>query len=180
MTGPELDPAAAAHRVAAEPRVTREGEVIALQTQLEELQGVFEGIRHGGVDAVLVGEPGYEAIYTLAGAEGPFKLIVENMSQGALTVSPRQVILFANRRFGEMVGLPSSAIVGKPISIFLGASSRAAVTDLLAVPPGGTADAAVHLVGPDGSRPVSLSASCLDVDGLLVRCLIATDVTSAH
>ncbi len=175
MTQPEFDPAAPVRQVAAGQHTTREGEVIALQAQLEELRGIFAGIRQGGVDAVLVGEPGDEQIYTLAGAEGPFKLIVENMNQGALTVSPRQVILFANRRFGEMVGLPSSAIVGKPISTLLGASSRAAVTELLAVPPGATAEAEVHLVGHDGSRPVSLSASCLDVDGLLVRCLIATD-----
>jgi PAS domain S-box-containing protein len=164
--------------MAAEPHVTREGEVIALQAQLAELQGLFEGIRQGGVDAVLIGEPGSEQIYTLAGAEGPFKLIVEQMNQGALTVSPRQVILFANRRFGEMVGLEAPAIVGKPISTFLDASSRAAVDDLLSVPAGDAAVATVHLVGADGARPVSLSASSLVVDGLLVRCLIATEVTS--
>ena len=163
-----------------EPRVAREGEVIALQEQLVALQGLIETIRHGGVDAVLVGEPGAEQVYPLAGAQGPFKLIVENMGQGALTVSPRHVILFANRRFGEMVGLPPGSIVGKPIATFLDASSRTAVTDLLAVCPGDTAYAGVHLVGPDGSRPVSLSASCLDVDGLLVRCLIATDMTALH
>jgi PAS domain-containing protein len=159
-------------------RVTREGEVIALQGQLADLLGLFEEIRHGGVDAVLVGEPGAEHIYTLAGAEGPFKLIFEMMDQGALTVSPRQVILFANRRFGEMVGLPPSAIVGKPISTFLDSASRSSVADLLAVTPGTTDTASVHLVGADGARPVSLSASSLDVDGLVVRCVIATEVTS--
>jgi PAS domain S-box-containing protein len=162
--------------MSAERHVTREGEVIALQAQLLKLQGIFETIRHGGVDAVLVGEPGAEQIYTLAGAEGPFKLIVEHMNQGALTVSPRQVILFANRRFGEMVGLPSSAIVGKPISTFLDSSSRAAVDALLAVPAGDTLTATVHLVGADGARPVSLAGSSLDVDGLAVRCLIATEI----
>jgi PAS domain-containing protein len=164
--------------MAAEPRVTREGEVIALQAQLAELQGLFEDIRHGGVDAVLVGEPGAEQVYTLAGAEGPFKLIFEMMDQGALTVSPKHVILFANRRFGEMVGLPPSVIVGKPISTFLDSASRAAVADLLGVTPGATDTALVHLVGADGARPVSLSASSLDVDGLVVRCVIATEVMS--
>jgi PAS domain-containing protein len=160
-----------------ERHVTREGEVIALQEQLAQLQGIFEGIRQGGVDAVVLGLPGEEHIYTLAGAEGPFKLIVENMNQGALTVSPRHVILFANRRFGEMVGLPSSAIVGKPISTFLDSSSQAAVVDLLSLSAGDTAIAAVHLVGMDGARPVSLSGCSLDVDGLVVRCLIATDLS---
>jgi len=157
-------------------RVTREGEVIALQAQLAALQGVFAGIRRGGVDALLVGEPGAEQVYTLAAAEGPFRLIVEHMSQGALTVSPRQVILFANRRFGELVGLKPSAIVGKPFSTFLDASSRADVSNMLAVAPGDTAYAQVYLVGSEGARPVSLSASCGDIDGLLVRCVIATDV----
>ena len=161
----------------AEPRVAREGEVLALQAQLTALQGVIEGIRRGGVDAVLVGEPGDEHIYPLAGSQGPFRVIVEHMNQGALTVSPRQVILFANRRFGEMVGLPSSAIVGKPISTFLDASSRAAVAELLVGAAGNNTTATVHLVGADGARPVSLTASCADVDGLLVRCVIATDET---
>jgi PAS domain-containing protein len=159
------------------PRVTREGEVLALQAQLSALQDVMEDIRRGGVDAVLVGEPGNERVHPLAGWQGPFKLIVENMNQGALTVSPRQVILFANRRFGEMVGLPASAIVGKPIFTFLDATSRAAVADLLDVAPGTTDTAVVHLVGADGARTVSLSASSLDVDGLIVRCVIATEQT---
>jgi PAS domain-containing protein len=161
--------------VDAEPRVTREGEVIALQAQLSALLEVIDGIRRGGVDGVLIGEPGAERVHQLAGSQGPFRVIVEHMNQGALTVSPRQVILFANRRFGEMVGLPSGAIVGKPISTFLDVSSRAAVADLLVVPAGHTATATVHLVGADGARPVSLTASCADVDGLLVRCLLATD-----
>lgn len=161
-----------------EPRVTREGEVIALQAQLAELQDLVETIRHGGVDAVLVGRPGFEHVHALAGAQAPFKLIVEQMNQGALTVSPRQVILFANRRFGEMVGLPSSAVVGKPLATFLDTSSRAAVTELLALSTGLGGAATVHLVGADGATPVSLTASCLDVDGLLVHCLIATGFSS--
>jgi light-regulated signal transduction histidine kinase (bacteriophytochrome) len=89
------------------------------------------------------------------------------------------VVLFANLRFAEMVGSTTSAIVGKPISAFLGeAVHRDDVTAMLAVEPGETAQASVDLLGSAGVMPVSLSASCLDVDGLLVRCLIATDLTA--
>ena len=161
------------------PRQLPDVDLLAIQGHLAQLEALSVGVREGGVDGVLVGAEEFEQVFTLTDARRPYKSIVEGMSEGAITVSPRHVVLFANHRFAEMVGSTTSAIVGKPISKFLGpAVRREDVSALLAVEPGESAQASVDLVGCSGVMPVSLSASCLDVDGLLVRCLIATDLTS--
>jgi signal transduction histidine kinase len=158
---------------------SRPVDLLAVHRQVALLEALSQSVRDGGVDGVLFGEEEFEQLYTLADARRPYKSIVEGMSEGAITVSPRHVVLFTNLRFAEMVGSTASAIVGKPISAFLGAAvDRDDVTALLSVEPGESAQAFVDLLGSGGAMPVSLSASCLDVDGLLVRCLIATNLTS--
>ena len=156
-------------------------DLLAVHRQIALLEALSSEVREGGVDGVLFGETDFEHLYTLADARRPYKSIVEGMSEGAITVSPRHVVLFANQRFAEMVGATTSAIVGKPISAFLGAAiTRDDVTALLTVEPGEKAQASVDLIGSAGTMPVSLSASCLDVEGLLVRCIITTDLTAVR
>ena len=46
----------------------------------------------------MIGPPGQEQVYALVSADRPYRLIVEAMNEGAVTVSPRGVILDANPR----------------------------------------------------------------------------------
>ena len=84
----------------------------ALRNQIIDLRDVLESIRLGRVDAVISGEPGAEQVYTLSSADRPYRLIIEQMNEGAATVSPRGVILYANPRLGQMLGCRSSGLVG--------------------------------------------------------------------
>ena len=59
----------------------------ALRQQIEDLQAALDAIGSGGVDAVLIGPPGAQQVYTLSSADRPYRLIVENIGEGAATVT---------------------------------------------------------------------------------------------
>ena len=54
------------------------------------------------------------------------------MHEGALLLSSDGVILYANNRFSEMVGLPLEQLINSPLRKFIPVSDRAACKSLLA------------------------------------------------
>ncbi len=67
--------------------------VAELRVQLEESQATLRAIRSGDVDAITVNTPAGERVFTLKGAEEPYRVMVEAMSEGAVTVTPDGTIL---------------------------------------------------------------------------------------
>ncbi len=87
-----------------------------LNERLEELEEVLLAIRSGEVDAV-VGSPGKGGhIYTLKGAETPYRHFIEAISEGVVTFSPDGTILYANRGFVDIIRLPPEKILGSIFS----------------------------------------------------------------
>jgi PAS domain S-box-containing protein len=81
-----------------------------------------QAIQQGDVDAVVVmrGLQGPQVIL-LQGAEEPYRVLVERMSDGALTAGPDGVILYVNERLCELTGSPSAHLVGRQLaSLFEG------------------------------------------------------------
>ncbi|MEX2218800.1 MAG: ATP-binding protein [Phycisphaerales bacterium] len=87
-------------------------ELEELRARLEEAEATLSAIRNGEVDALVVmGENG-EKVYTLQSAETPYRVLVEAMNEGALTVDPAGTVLFANGCFAAMVGLALERVQG--------------------------------------------------------------------
>ncbi|HTD66729.1 MAG TPA: hybrid sensor histidine kinase/response regulator, partial [Candidatus Limnocylindria bacterium] len=57
-----------------------------LRRRLEEAEETIAAIRTGAIDALVVEEAGGHRVYTLEGAERPYRLFVEEMQQGAATL----------------------------------------------------------------------------------------------
>ena len=51
-------------------------------------------------------------IYTLLGADQPYRVYIEQMQEGAVTLSSDGLILYTNLRFADMVGVPLTRIIG--------------------------------------------------------------------
>ena len=58
-------------------------------------------------------------MFTLSSADRPYRMFVENMRDGAATVSPAGIILYANHRLAELVARPLQQIIGSPIQSFV-------------------------------------------------------------
>lgn len=83
-----------------------------LKERLKELEEVLRAIRSGEVDA-FVGTPEKGGhIYTLKGAETPYRHFIEAISEGIVTFSPDGTILSANRGFADIIRLPPEKIIG--------------------------------------------------------------------
>src|ERR1043165_1439987 len=89
-------------------------EVDDLRQRLEEAEDTLRAIRNGEVDALVIDRPhGGEAIYTLTTADYPYRLMIDEMNQGAVSVAPDSIILYSNRNFGGMLGLEGGTVSGK-------------------------------------------------------------------
>jgi PAS domain S-box-containing protein len=132
---------------------------------LKDAQETVEAIHRGDIDAVVVmrGLEGPQVVL-LHGAEEPYRVLVEQMSDGALTAGPDGVILYVNDRLCELTGLPSDALVGRQFaSLFDGEPpplSRDVAVEASLLRIGG--DAMPVVVSP---RPISIG----ETDAILVR-----------
>lgn len=129
-----------------------------LQARLADAEAALLAIRSGAVDAITVDTPAGPWIYTLQGAEQPYRYMVESMTEGALAVRPDGIILYCNQRFADMLksGLPT--LIGTPLperfhgddAAALAAALRASETTATRLP--------AALLASDGSQvPVTVA-----------------------
>ncbi len=154
-------------------------ELTDLRNELREARETLDAIRTGDVDALVLGSPGEERVFALAGADRPYRLLVDAMHEGAATVSAGGTVLYANAGLGELVGRTVDLVVGTPAMELAASGDRAVLAELLAVGVGEHAEGEVELVGPEGAAiGVLLSVVAFELDGTLLRSLVATDLTA--
>ena len=118
-------------------------------------------------------------MFTLSTADRPYRMFVENMRDGAATLSSSGLILYANRRLAELLGCPRETIAGSPLARFLASPGDVAL-DQLRGPSGLGATIEIELLDAAATRvPVQVGSSPLVVDGDELLCLTFTDL-SAH
>jgi PAS domain S-box-containing protein len=94
-------------------------------------------------------------------------------------VSERGVLLYVNRRLSNLVGRDRRDLIGTDATALVDPADRSQLINLLDAPAGQTNRAELNLAGHDGTTvPALTSATGLDIDGVLVRCLVAADLTS--
>jgi len=67
-----------------------------------EAEQTPEAIRNGEVDALIVNGAAAPQIFTLKGSELPYRLMVEQMTEGTLMLSKEGTILYANHAFAQL------------------------------------------------------------------------------
>src|ERR1700693_2875039 len=83
-------------------QAARSSQVTDLHARIAELEETLRAIRMGEVDAVLVSGPHGDQVFTLQGAEHPYRLMVETIDEGAASLSDDGTILYANGSFAEI------------------------------------------------------------------------------
>ena len=149
--------------------------------RLLESEETLRAIRGGEVDAVVVsnGKPGAE-VFTLASADRPYRSFVENMQEGAATLSDAGILLFANERLGELLGCESAQVVARHLSEFVTPESRPELMLALSAPTVGRT-LELRLLRPGGGEVAALvGVSSLEVENERLTCLTFTDLTAEH
>jgi two-component system, NtrC family, sensor kinase len=150
-----------------------------LRTRLERAEQSVREILSGESDALFVQGSDGAQLFTLTGADQSYRTLIENMSEGALTLTPQGLILYANRRFAQMLGTPLEKVIGSEIHTWFAPESRQVLQTLLQKAAFANRSEELVLAAADGTEvPVYLSVSRLLLDKMPdAFCMVATDLT---
>ena len=153
-------------------------EHLELLRRLELAEETLQAIQSGAVDAVVVHGPVGPRVYTLEGADRPYRLMVERMQQGAATLQSDGTIAYCNRRMAELLGVPLERVIGSSLIRYVAPEARAPFTALLLQGQTGIARGELPLSGASGGRiPVLLTFNPLPLDCGASIGLLVTDLT---
>jgi PAS domain S-box-containing protein len=150
-----------------------------LRSRLQVAEDTLRAIQAGEVDALVVRKARGERVVTLPGAELPYKIMFDQMSEGAVTLAPDGIIAYCNRRFGEIVRTPLARLVGSPLRRFVSPADWPALEALCHEAARDTTEGELSCRAGDGSSvpvsvsfaPLKRSAEAIGVIGLI------TDIT---
>lgn len=149
------------------------------RSRLAEAEETLRAIRQGEVDALVITENQGEKVYTLKSADRPYRLMIEGMRQGAVTLSCDGIILYCNGRFSGMLGIPIEQIIGARLAGFVDPGSLDLYQALIRECESGQGEIALR--GADGNLvPVYVALSALPLDEGRhehVLCAVITDMT---
>ena len=155
-----------------------EAELEATLSRLEEAEETLRAIRNHEVDAIVVDGPEGQQVYTLQGAERPYRILIETMSEGALTVATDGTILYCNSRLSELMKMPLYKIIGAPFNNFVISRNEQSLETMLHVCGENSCRGEFFLKTADGGEvPVSISARSLMLNDVGAFCIVAADLT---
>jgi PAS domain S-box-containing protein len=151
-------------------------EVDLLRRQLAEAEDALAAIRTGEIDAIVVQSDTGPVVYTLKTADTPYRLLVEQMREGALTVSAEGIIIYANAAFARMLNLPAARLRGADLMDFIVDATDRHPSRLFVSLASSGQD--IRLRTSRGEvRNVYMSSAPLMIDDKQVHCVIAIDLT---
>lgn len=148
-----------------------------LLARVAELEETLRAIRMGEVDAVLVSGPRGEQVFTLQGAEHPYRLLVETIDEGAATLSDDGTVLYSNKSFAGIFNVPLEKFIGAPLQNFISAEDLACFAKLLEEGKKSGARGEIRLKGNGKARTIRLTFSPNRELGIETICAVATELT---
>ncbi|MDB5062768.1 MAG: hypothetical protein JWP67_2611 [Mucilaginibacter sp.] len=106
-------------------------EIEELRYQLEEARDTINAIRTGQVDALIVKDNTGHQLYTLKTADQTYRVFIEKMSEGAVTINREGIILYCNTRFAKMVDTPLEKTIGQPLLFFVPGASKSKLEKII-------------------------------------------------
>ncbi|MGQ9424811.1 ATP-binding protein [Gilvimarinus sp. F26214L] len=149
-----------------------------LVRRLAEAEDTLSAIRGGEVDAVVVDGASGQQIYTLQSPDEPFRVFVEQMQEGALTLNGDGTIIYCNRFFADLVGRPLEQVRGQSIEAYILPRDLGHFTEMFQA-----ARSTVHrgecwIMDSRGEgRPVQLAFNPLPSTDLQMFGVVVTDLT---
>ena len=105
-----------------------------LHDRLAEYEEAITAIRNGDVDAIMVTGKNGEQVYSVSSAETPYRTFIEQMSEGAVTITKEGVILYCNPRFAEILQSPYEKVIGSSIKRYVTPNDNSKIESFLSQP----------------------------------------------
>jgi two-component system, OmpR family, phosphate regulon sensor histidine kinase PhoR len=142
---------------------------------LAEAEETLRAIRSGEVDALVVKTSQGDRLFTLQGADTIYRVAMDNVNEGIVTLSIEGNILYSNSCFAQMLGTDLNKVISASIFDFVSPENHEMLSTLLRQDHN---RAELQLLTAAGTKvPVYLSTRKLNLDNLVSNCAIFTDLT---
>jgi PAS domain S-box-containing protein len=148
----------------------------ALLNRLEEAEQLIDAIKAGEVDAFALNRNNKPEIFTLETGDYSYRMLVENFNEGALTLSDNGLIVYTNSYFHELLEVPYTAVIGKPMVNFIAPECIADFVALFKNGLKGNVKGEINLLSGQKNIPVQISLTSL-YPRLPIVGVIVTDLT---
>src|SRR3984957_9112651 len=153
-------------------------ELDELRQRLQEAEETLDAIRSGEVDALVVSGPAGEKVFTLEGAEHPYRVLEESMNEGAISLSKEGTILYCNSAFARMVGTSLDQVMGHDVCEFVPSEDRDPIRKLIKQGLRESIRAEMTLLPSSGTcLPTQFSLNPVDLEGKPSIGVIVTDLS---
>jgi PAS domain S-box-containing protein len=156
--------------------LNRENEI--LRQQIRDVKIYFDAITNEKIDAVVVPNEKDLKVYTEITADRSYRILIEKMHEGAVTLNKGGNILYCNSAFAHMVNLPLQKVIGTMFDNFFDDSSKENIEILLKQGILNTLNEEGFLKTVDGRKvPVLITVNALTLDNSFVLSIILTDMS---
>ena len=146
--------------------------VAELQSRLDESEQLIEAIKAGEVDAFINGNN----VFTLQTGDYVYRVLIEQIGEGALNVSEEGLIVYTNRAFVNMMNLNFDKLLGVSIFDLVHESSRNEFGQIFEKALTGNSKGEINLSVNNNIIPVYISLTSLQPQ-LNTIGIIVTDFT---
>ncbi|KAF0154980.1 MAG: PAS domain S-box [Syntrophaceae bacterium] len=150
-----------------------------LTLRMTESEETLRAILSGEVDGLVVSAADGDRVFTLSGADQPYRVMVETMNEGAVTLADDGAILFCNQRFADIVSGSLENIIGTSIYRYFSSTDLPLFETLLqqSLKKNSKLELSLKTEG-NNFTPVLLSISALrHTDTKDAVCMVVTDLT---
>lgn len=153
-------------------------ELEELSFQLKEANDTIHAIRTGQIDALVVETEDGPQLYTLKSADHTYRVLIEKMKEGAVTLDKSGIILYSNSQFASMINMPLTKVIGLPIMDFIPDQSRNKFKKIAEQGWKSDSKGEIFLKNSTGELiPFLLSVTSLELDEGAALSIILTDLT---
>jgi PAS domain S-box-containing protein len=140
---------------------TLQSQIEELKIQLAEANQLIQAIKDGEVDAFAMGSDKIPEVYTLHSGDYAYRVLVEEFGEGALNVTDEGLIVYTNRGFFELLGLPYETVIGSNIFNLIDPASVSDFANLFSAALTGKSKGEINLSVNGSVIPVYISLTTL-------------------
>ncbi|WP_262967160.1 PAS domain S-box protein [Methylobacter psychrophilus] len=149
----------------------------SLRCRLEEAEETLHAIYNGEVDALVISRPDDALVFTLKGAEYPYRRLVETMNEGAVFLTADGMIAYCNQQLSTLLQVPLETLIGSPLHAYVAPQDQDRFADRVGnLTHTGERDEIILETGAGNHLPVLFSCNAIELAGNLGVSIVVTDI----
>jgi len=136
-----------------------------LYKQLQNALNSIEGFKTDKIDALVMANEKTLKVYTEKTSDQPYRILIEKMHEGAVTLNEEGIIIYSNSSFANMVDIPLQKVIGTRFESYIGDSIKKQFESLLK---------------NDGVRVLKEEVSIFAANEKVIPALISVNAFSLH